>query len=147
MIRRFPLIFFLFTIVSIEAQAKQYYLANIIGTGVHGDAYRVNVATGFNYSAIIPSNPDGTPKFSWGVVIASTTLPNTTGLIAIPNISLDASTSTLTGPQVTAVNNALTNHGMPTTFLSSASTIRQFLRNVGQFLEANFDENQFDVGP
>lgn len=127
--------------------AKQYYIANVIGSGVRGDPYRLDISTGFNYSAVIPSLSNGTPIFSWGICITTTTLPAKTGLISIPNVSLNTSTSTLTAQQVTNINNALVNHGMPTTFLSDSPTLRELIRSIGRFLESNFDENRFDVGP
>jgi hypothetical protein len=138
---------FILGIGCVSAQAKQYYLAKITGTGVQNDPFRVDVATGYNYSAVIPTRSTGTPVFGWGLLIATTTLPARAGLVSIPPIALDVSTSSLTGPQITAITTELTTLGVPTTDYTNAPTIREFLRNVVKFMDLNCSFDNLDTNP
>jgi hypothetical protein len=46
------------------------YICPVIGSGVKGDSYRSKAATfGYEYANFIPSNLDGTPKFSWALAV------------------------------------------------------------------------------
>jgi hypothetical protein len=55
--------------------AGRFYLCPVIGTGAQDDPFRakghdIAVANGLPHVALIPSKPDGTPKYPWCLIRA-----------------------------------------------------------------------------
>jgi hypothetical protein len=51
----------------------RFYLCPVIGDGSDDNTYRPKLTGLGEFSAMIPSNPDGTPKFSWTAVVVRAT--------------------------------------------------------------------------
>jgi hypothetical protein len=130
--------------------SRRYYLAPIVGSGTMADPYRARVDLhSKNWSAVIPSKPDGTPRFAWALCIVAaadhSALEADALLDKLPNIDLDRTLADLSAAQRTALATRLQALGVDTSGVSASTTMRQVLRRVGQTLAADFDEGQFGV--
>lgn len=130
--------------------SKRFYITKIIGNGSEENPYRPKVADyNVSWSGVIPSNPDGTPKFGFTFVIVST--QNHQPLLAdpqikgMPELSLDAQISTLSKDVRDKMLAYFDEEGISRTGLTMQSTMRDVLRRVGKHLSAEFDENNFDA--
>lgn len=98
-----------------------------------------------NYAAIIPSNPDGTPRFSWGCVYTlDTPTQSFASNVPLPLVSL-ADTLGLTTLQRAALQTILTAKGVDIT-LSASTTLGSVVSAVCQHLEPSFLIEDFAVG-
>jgi hypothetical protein len=129
--------------------AKRWYIAPVIGTGAEEDAYRPKVPEGINWVAVIPSNPDGTPRFNWCLVKVAATdhsaLLNDAEIDAMPNIALDDPISTLSAAMRNAIQNRLEARGIDTSGITLQTTFRQIVRRIGRHLDTDFGENALDI--
>ena len=130
--------------------SKRFYVCKVVGDGSEYNPYRPKVADyQVNWAGMIQSNPDGTPKYGFAFVIAATI--DHTQLLAdpqikgIPELSLDATISTLPKATRDAMLAVFDQEGIDRTGLTLQSTMRQVLRRIGRHLAADFDENRFDV--
>lgn len=131
--------------------ARRFYLSQIIGDGTELNPYRADVADlGKPYAAIIPSNPDGTPKFQRALVIVNA-LDHTPILnrplrnLDLPDLTMDATLGTLGTLKRKLILDKLAELGWGTSGIDSNTPFRTLLRRIGQRLVADFDENRFDV--
>ena len=120
---------------------KRYFLSPIIGTGTFSDPYRVK-NNGANSAAIIPSNPDGSPKFSYSLCLMSadslTTLLADITLSALPDLQM---TDTISALQSTQISGAILSRLGASITVSAGETFASVLRKVGRVLDPNFDES------
>jgi len=130
--------------------SKRFYICKIVGDGSETNSYRPKVADyPVKWAGMIPSNPDGTPKYGFAFVIAATL--DHTQLLAdpqikgIPELSLDAQLSSLTKATRDRLLAYFDAEGIDRTGLTLQSTMRQVLRRIGRHLEPDFSENRFDV--
>lgn len=126
--------------------SKRWYIAPIIGDGTEGNFYRLKLPAGVNYSAVIPSNADGTPKFTFGLAIVAaadhTALLNDPELDAIPNSNVD---KTMSVAERGAVILRLAARGISTTRVATEASPREIVRLVGRHLEGEgWDERRLD---
>lgn len=117
---------------------KRFYLSPVVGSGVAGDPYHAKVMDYGAHAAIIPSKPDGTPRFNWALTVLDTAdqtaaLADAT-LVALPDKLL---TQTITANEANKINAALVKLGVTVT-VSAGDTIRSILLRIGQFLDPNF---------
>ena len=128
---------------------KRYYLSPIIGSGSEADPYRPKIADfGVSWAGIIPSDPvTGQPVRSW--CLAQVETPDHTVLLAdadltaLPNIILDAKISSLSKPARDRLAARLVELGVDTQSLTTADSLRVWLRAVGRHLEPSFHESRF----
>lgn len=130
--------------------SKRFYICKVIGDGTEDNPYRPKVADyPVSWSGMLPSNPDGTPKYGFTFVIAAT--QDHTALLAdpqikgMPELSLDAQIGSLSKDLRDKMLAYFDEEGIDRTGLNLQSTMRDVLRRVGKHLEAAFDENRFDV--
>lgn len=132
--------------------ALRYYLCPIVGDGLTtATAYRPKLHGLAPWAGLIPSNPDGTPKFNWTIVLARATdwtaldadaalerlfgidLPDTTNTFAEIKAYLQAHTvADIPQARRAALNTRLTNHGLDTSQVTLATTWWQVLRGIYQ---------------
>jgi hypothetical protein len=128
--------------------SRRYYLAPIIGSGTLADPYRARVDVHVkNWSALIPSKPDGTPLFAWALCAVNaadhSALDADSLLDKLPQIDLDRTLADLTAGQRAALASRLQALGVDTSGVSASTTLRQVLRRIGQTLVGDFDEDHF----
>lgn len=124
----------------------RWAIAPVIGTGGWVgdppvmDPYRLKVAEYGGHIAIIPGNADGTPAFDWGLarivddaVAAADADPQIT---VFPQLALD---HVLTLAQRNWLVTRLTNHGLPSGWVTAGITVLQVLRTIGRWLDDRFD--------
>lgn len=130
---------------------KRYYLAPIVGNGSRENPYRAKVQDyGVTHVAVVPTDPlTGIPLFSWALVLVSapnhSTLLTDLDLTALPDFPLDAVLSALQAGVRNAMLTALANRGVDIGPINTNWGYRQVIRHVGQHLDGNFSENNFDV--
>lgn len=145
--------------------SKRYYLAPVIGSGNRADPrpwtattgpYRAKVAdyTG-GYTAVIPTDNDpaspnyGKPVFPWALCLADvpdhTPLINDAALEALADVALDIKVSAVGNAARKRLSDALTRFGISTAIVTNADAYRDVIRGIGQALDGNFNENNFDV--
>src|SRR3990167_11508678 len=116
----------------------RYFICPIIGDGLTTEtAWRAKIPqTIQSHSALIPSKPDGSPKFSWALVkidaMDFTTILADTTIFAFPNKSLD---STLTTNERNKIKTILNSLKIQTLDILATTTLKQILLKVAQFLE------------
>lgn len=135
--------------------AKRFYISPVIGNGTLDNAYRAALSdvqrleSGSSLVSLIPSKPDGTPKFAFCLCIVNAAnhvaLGNVTDADQFPDITLDSQLSVLTTQQKNALLNFAARRGIPTTGLNNSSTFRNVLERIGQFLDLNFSALNFDA--
>lgn len=130
--------------------SKRFYISKIIGDGTEENPFRPKVADyNVSWSGVIPSNPDGTPKFGFTFVIVNTRdhqpLLDDPQIKGMPELSLDAQISTLSKVTRDKMLAYFTEEGIDRTGLTLQSTMRDVLRRIGKHLSASFNENNFDV--
>lgn len=124
----------------------RHYFAPITGTGADSDPYRAKVADlAVSHVAVIPSRPDGTPRFPWALVMVAAgsfaALDSDPALAGLPAVNLDL---TLAELSTTARDRLLTlcqERGIDTTGVTGATTLRQVVRRIGRHLEPAYDEH------
>ena len=131
---------------------KRYYLSPVVGTGTKTDPYRAALQKyGMGFVAIIPSNVDGTPLFPWTFCMVNgeshTALLDDLTLGPFPDYSLDGRVNTMAASARAELEASLTKFALPTSLTQGNRAYREVIRLVGQRLEPDFSENNFDVGP
>ncbi len=131
--------------------SKRYYLAPVVGDGSEENAYRLKVADyGVNHTAVIASDPTtGRPVVPWGLAIVAT--PNHLPLLqdstldAAPDVAFDTKWTAIRTKTRAEFATRLQARGIDTSFLSSVDGFRDVIRHLGQVLDTNFAEDNFDV--
>jgi len=112
----------------------------VVGQETTTGPFRAKASDYGGHVAIIPSNPDGTPAFNWCLVrLANTSVAEAeadTSLTVFPNLQLG---DVLTANQRNWLVTRLNNHGLPSGWVDPGITVRQVLRTIGRYLEADFD--------
>jgi hypothetical protein len=129
---------------------KRWFLSPVVGTGSENDAYRSKIADfGVNHVAVIPSKPDGTPRFGWCLVKVNAAsfaaLDADADLDGFPLVSLDATVASLPAGVRTRLRTALERRGIDTTDVTGATPLRVIVRRLGRLLDDRFDEDANDV--
>jgi hypothetical protein len=129
---------------------KRYYLCPVIGSGSIADTYRAGVSGhGGNYVAVIPTGPDGRPLFPWALALVAAAdhrpLTRDATLGPLPDVSLDIRMSALSQSAKAALDAALAKFGVDPAALVQNDGYREFVRSLGQALDAGFVETNFDV--
>jgi hypothetical protein len=130
--------------------ARRWYLCPVVGTGTEDDSYRAKVADfGVNHIAVIPSKPDGTPRFGWCLVKVNAAsfaaLDADADLDGFPLVSLDATVASLPAGARTRLRAALERRGIDTSDVTGSTPLRAILRRLGRLLDDRFDEDLNDV--
>jgi hypothetical protein len=131
---------------------KRYAVCKVIGDGATPEtAYRAAAQdlAGISHSALIASNADGTPRFSWCLVLLSaadlTQASSSADVDLFPAISLDALISSLTAAQRNAISTKLQARGIDPSVFANAGTFRGAIRALGRLHHVSFNENGLDV--
>lgn len=129
---------------------KRYYVSSIIGDGSIENPYRPRVADhGVAWAGNIPTGPDGKPTSTWALVVVDA--KNHAALIAdkdiddLPDFPLDGKVSAIQNATKTTMKTKLAKRGIPTAFIDGTDGYREVIRGVGRLLQADFNENDFDV--
>mgnify|MGYP001585652372 CR=1 FL=1 len=130
--------------------AKRYYLSPVIGDGSEDNPVRAKVKDyGVSQAPVIPSGPDGMPLFNWCLVVVNTVnhapLLADVAIDALPDVPLDLKVNSIHTSARQAMVSALTKRGIDTSIITQADGYRDVIRGIGQVLQANFNENNFDV--
>lgn len=136
---------------------KRWFLSPVIGTGTDDDPYRAalldrTLARGGPVRSVvceIASDPvTGAPLAPWALCVASgrdlTGLAGLPQTYELPDITKDATASTLTGAKRNEVNAALSARGIAVRVVPSTPW-REVLRGVGRALNPAFHEDRLDV--
>lgn len=130
--------------------SKRFYLCPIIGDGTENNPYRPKIANniGVNWSAPMPSNPDGTPKFPWTIVIVGaadhTSIVDDSTIDAFPELTYESTLGSLTQQERTKLLQFLDHKNIPTSGVNVNTTFREIIELVGQYLEPSFRSQKFD---
>lgn len=127
-----------------------FYLSKIIGTGSMQDPFRTRAGDFGSHVALIPSNPDGTPKHAgrWALVVTPSSIGRTTGseMVFLAEAPLDSTLGSLfTGPQLAQAQAAVQTRFGITPDVSPTRTLRDFLSEVGAAVQPGFQIEQLDV--
>ncbi len=118
-----------------------YFVVPIGGLGTAGSPYRAITPSLPSESAMIPSNPDGTPKNTWGLLASdvsdTTRLQNALGVIQLPGLS-DTNISQL------ILNDIELLTGVDMTGVVSGEDI---IMRLGTYLESEFSPDQILGSP
>jgi hypothetical protein len=117
----------------------------VVGSEATTGPYRLKAGDYGAHAAIIPGNNDGTPKFNWGICKFSgdeTAADADTDLIVLPDLTMD---HVLTLAQRNWLITKLSNRGHPTGWITNGITVREVLRTIGRWLEANFDVDWINI--
>lgn len=135
--------------------AKRYAITPVVGTGAMGDSFRASLPGGVAASAVIPSKPDGTPKFRFCLVIFSTdNLPAVlavSNLYCLPDYPLDARMDGMEADARLALAQSVAAYDMDgagthfTAAHQDEDSFRAVLTAVGQQFDPVFSLNAFDV--
>jgi len=116
----------------------RYFICPIIGDGKTTEtAWRAKILQSTqSHSAIIPSKPDGSPKFLWTLVkidtVDFTTILTDTTIFAFPDKLL---TSTLTATERNKIKTKLNSLGIQTSDISTTTTLKEIIIKVGKYLQ------------
>jgi len=126
---------------------RRWFIVPVIGTGTKGDPYRVKLSIA--HSALIPSNPDGTPRFNWALCLVSaadfTALDADTEAEPFPGVSLDDQLSSISAAARNRIQTALINRGVDLTGIDLNSTVRDVVERVVERLDARLDHRKMQV--
>lgn len=130
--------------------AKRWFICPVVGTGTSDDPWRAKAHDlNVNCTAVIPSNPDGSPQFNWCLVkvaaIDFTALAADGTIDAWPNVSLDTTVNQLPAAVRNRLKTALTNRGIDTSDLTGATPLRLILRRIGRSMQSSFHEDLVDI--
>jgi hypothetical protein len=129
-----------------------YAIAEIIGTGEVTETienpYRADVDNSGILNTIIPSNQDGTPKFSWCLVeledYQNATGPN---LVKIPAQNLDKTVGDLSGAKKLEIQNKLTALGIDTSWITNSSSVKEIIKKIANHLDLNWKKLRITHDP
>lgn len=138
---------------------KRYAVCKIIGDGLTPEtAYRPAVAdildpqTGmraFNVAQVMASNPDGTPKRPWALVVIAgprmDLIANNQDVDLLPDVPLDLKIGSMQSVTKLKMAQALTARGIDMSGLGNIDGVRDLVRMIGQLHEQTFNEAGFDV--
>lgn len=129
---------------------KRYYISPIIGDGSIDNPYRPKVADyGVPWAGLIPTDQDGKPVAVWALVLVSAA--NHAKLLAdkdihgLPDFPLDGKVSAIQNATKNVMKARLAARGIDTAFIDGTDGYREVVRGIGRKLQADFDENNFDV--
>jgi hypothetical protein len=128
---------------------KRYYLCPIVGDGSEFNTYRAKVADyNVNHLAVIPVDmTTGKPLFTWCLVLVDTInhtpILNDLAINAMPDFNLDGKVADI--PSVTANALKTTLQTKYAVNITGINIYRMVIRKVGQTLDHNYNENNFDV--
>ena len=116
-----------------------YAIARIIGTGTPDDPYRADAEP---YGpCVIPSNPDGSPKYGW-CLMKLHDFDNTTGtdLFKLPKVSLSTTVGDISPSKRAAIKTKLDGMGVDTSWITLDTTLREIVKKIGKHLDVNFKD-------
>jgi hypothetical protein len=134
-------------------QMIRWMVSPIIGTGTISDPYRASVAdvSGVNEAALIPSNPDGTPKYHFALCLVATPsialVQSVTNSYVFPDYPLDSQMSGMDAATRTALVQSVQAYDMNGSGLhldaSNADTdsYRTLITKIGQQIDTAFNPN------
>jgi hypothetical protein len=140
--------------------AKRYYIVPLAFDdeyGWHADLPRETreVAPGVfrdvlpPHVAVIPSNPDGSPKFTWALVLVNVAnhLPilARADIDALPDFPKDAKVGAMHQATKLAMRARLVARQINPDTLDNADGYREVLRGIGRKLDGAFHEDNFDI--
>lgn len=118
---------------------KRYAICPVIGSGAEGDPYRAKMPVGMNHVAVIPSNPDGTPRWPWALVeVAGADLSSLDGdaeVDAFPTVDEGTLLSALSKTVQRRIEQILERRGVGFT-ASPESTVGDLIDAIGAYLDA-----------
>lgn len=133
--------------------ARRFFLTPVVEvtTPMGGVAYASKAATyGVAHAAVIPSQPDGTPRFGWCLVLVDAAdlaaLRADGTLNEVPGVSLSATLGSLSGQVRNQIQNRLTALGVDLAGVTLQWTIRQLLIRIVQSLDAACDLTAVGAG-
>lgn len=129
---------------------KRYYISPIIGDGSIDNPYRPKVADhGVAWSGIIQTDVEGKPLHPWALIVVSAnnhaSLLADKNIDALPDFPLDGKVGSIKTSTKTKMKNVMAARGIATSIAENADGYRDVIRGIGRVLQADFDENSFDV--
>lgn len=123
---------------------KRYYLVPVrTRQTAEGPVRELDLPAGVNYSAVMSD----TLTFGLAIIAA----PDHTAFVAnaaidsLPEITMDATLSTLSNQVRTRLLNRMQARGISTTGITGSTTFRVVLQRIGKHLDIDFSELGFDV--
>ncbi len=118
---------------------KRYAICPVIGSGAEDDPYRAKVPTSMNHVAVIPSHPDGTPRWPWALVEVAgadlSALDADAEVDAFPIVSAETLLSSLSKPVQNRIRDVLQRRGVGFTFVPDY-TVVDLIAAIGAYLDA-----------
>lgn len=124
----------LFAATCCWAQTTAYYIVTVTGDGKSIEtAYRpvIHGTKDVDYSAVIASNPDGSPKNSWALVKATTldqsTVTAIVGVDKVPIADFNTKASDISTTDKTGFTSKLTVRGIDSSFMNTAKDGKEII--------------------
>ena len=130
--------------------SKQYYISDIIGDGLTPEtAFRPAIADHVStFAAPLPTDVNGKPLKAWTLAIVASknhaALKDINGVEQLPDFPADGKINAINQEVLNEVNSILSGRGISNT-TNSSDAYRSLIREIGQQLDVNFDEDNFDI--
>lgn len=135
--------------------AKRYVIGPVVGSGTLGNPYRAKVADICPAVSVIPSNPDGSPKYNFALSLVSTdnlaAVLAITNLYALPDYALDGRMDGMESNARTGLVQSVEAYDLDGNGLHLDAThddsdgYRSVLEAIGEQFDPSFNLDHFDV--
>lgn len=131
--------------------SKRYYISDIIGDGLTPEtAFRAKIQDEdlLGSQIIIPTNADGTPKFTWALCIVDAVnhaaLTSVVGVDQLPEFPLDGKLSSISQNAKNKLDFAISRVGVAVN-TNQSTGYRDVIDQVGKNLIPSFNVDNFDA--
>lgn len=130
--------------------SKRLYICDVLHNEDQSEYWPAVDAVTPNWSAIMPTGPDGRPLFTWALVIVASKdhaeLRNKPSIDPLPDFPLDGKVNAINAATKGLMKAALVRRGLNAdAIVDGKDGYREVVRGIGRALDAAFDENKFDI--
>ena len=136
---------------------RRYCISPVMGAGTIGNPYRATVSNvaGVNAAAVIPTNPNGSPKYHFALCVVAapsmTDVSQVSNLYLLPDVGLDTRMDGMEAQARADMEQSVEAYNLDSAGLhfdaahDDADSFRSLLNSLGQQLDPAFDVDRFGV--